>query len=77
MDNERIFTDFYMWVAEKIGGNYVIEGNKVTIKIGGEKICKFYGKKKFIVHLLDGKVKVYKNWTILSFQRIMGILKNR
>lgn len=78
MDNDRVFDDFYKWVAIEVECDYIIDSNKVTfINERGDKICKFYGKKKMVVHRLDETVRVYNNWTIMSFQRIVDIIKYR
>ena len=72
MNNERVFDDFYKWVAIEVGCDYVIDSNKVTFtNENGDKICKFYGKNKMVMHYPNDKVKVYKNWTIMSFQQIV------
>ncbi len=78
MNNDRVFDDFYKWVAIEVECDYFIDSNKVTfINENGDKICKFYGKNKLVVHCLDGKVKVYKNWTIMNFNGIVSVIKNK
>ena len=78
MDNDRVFDDFYKWVAIDVECDYIIENNKVTfINERGDKICKFYGKNKMIVHYPNSRVRVFKNWTIMSFQKIVAVIKNR
>jgi hypothetical protein len=78
MDNDRVFEDFYKWVAIEVECDYIIENNKVTfINENGDKICKFYGKNKMVVHRPNGKVRVYKNWTIMSFYKIVDVIAYR
>jgi len=77
MDNDRVFYDFYKWVAIEVECDFIVENNKVTfINENGDKICKFYGKIKMVVHYSDGEVMVYKNWTIMNFYQIVSAIKN-
>ena len=76
MDNNRVFADFYKLVAIEVECDYIIENNKVTFtNENGDKKCKFYGKNKLVVYYLNGKVKVYKNWTIMNFYQIVSAIK--
>ena len=76
MNNERVFEDFYRWVAKMPQFNFDIEwnGNNVAFFNGDTKVCKFYGKRKMVIHNSHGNVKVLKNWTIMSFQEIVRMI---
>ena len=77
MDNDRVFDEFYEWVADKVNCEYIFDGNKVTFYAAGEKICKFYGKRKMVVHRPNGTVRIYGDWTIMSFYKIVDVIKYR
>ena len=76
MDNDRVFEDFYRWVAEMPQFKFDIgwDGNKVTLFDGDKKICKFYGKRRMVIHSPYGNVKVLKDWTKMSFQEIVRMI---
>ena len=80
MNNERVFDDFYRWIAEMPQFNFDIEwnDNEVAFFDGDKKVCKFYGKRRMVIHSPYGNVKVFRDWTIMSFQEIVrNIMKYR